>query len=225
VRASIWHGNDPDEHGRISLSHAIWWIASQAGTNPVALDDQSRWERAYATLVGYIVDGKVPIFATYPRPVERMPPEHFAGMPVRFLLGGIPMRGRHLGAHILCAIGTEHPWGDQWFGHSGGKAKWQRLMIPSAELIEWVRVGRLAVRAKAEPARRAPKPKAMPKTGKRKRIMQKMLADLRQKHLTADDLHRMPESELIATYGRDEGAGRTSVREARAAALSEFEGD
>ena len=225
VLASVWQGNDPNEHERIPLSDAIWWIASQGANDPVVLDDHARWEWTYTTLVECIINDKVAIFATYPGPAERVPSEHFAEMPVKFLLGGVPMRGRHLEAHVLCAVGTEHQWGDQWFGNGGGKAKWQRLMIPSAELMQCAPFRRFAVPTKARPARRVLKLKSVPKAGKRKRIAQKMLADLREKHLTVDDLHRMPESKLIAIYGRGEDAGRTTVREARAAALSCFDGN
>jgi hypothetical protein len=97
-------------------------------------------------------------------------------------------------------------------------------MIASAELIRWPLFRHSAGPARLKPARRAARPKSAPKTGKRRRITQKMLADLRERRRTVDDLRAMPETKLVATYGRGEGAGRTTVRGARAAALSEFDG-
>jgi hypothetical protein len=63
--------------------------------------------------------------------------------------------------------------------------------------------------------------KTGPKPKKKEAAKEAMRNHIRQKQLTPDGLKAMPDKELVGTYGAI--AGRTMLREARDAVVSEFQ--
>jgi hypothetical protein len=68
VLASVWRGQNPDEHEWLPLSHAAWWLVSEGGSKVCVLDDAAIWKRAFETLTKTI-----PLFASEPPPYQKIP--------------------------------------------------------------------------------------------------------------------------------------------------------
>jgi hypothetical protein len=142
VLASVWRGDDPRQQSRISLSHAAWWIASDRGARPVALDDVATWRPAFEFIVEQIVKGTLTVVAVDPPPARLIPPGEFDGMPLEYPCAAFEINFRSpyrpsRDAHIACTIDPERRTiGDQYFEKGNPIAKWSQLMVQSAELLK-----------------------------------------------------------------------------------------
>jgi hypothetical protein len=137
--ASVWRGDDPRKYSRIPLSHGAWWIASDHGTRPVALDDVATWRPAFEFILEPIVKGNLTILATDPPPPRPISPGEFDGVPIEYPCAALvrsPYRpGRD--SYIACTIDPEQRQiGDRYFEKANRIAKWSHLVVQSEELLK-----------------------------------------------------------------------------------------
>jgi hypothetical protein len=135
--ASVWRGNSPHDHRRVSLSHAAWWVASEQGTRIFDLDDRASWKPAFATLLAPIVDREFPIYSTDPPPARPLPADLFDDIPVNYpsraldQFAGFPYRpGLH--SFIDCDL---LEGGDRYFTRGQVDPTQRGLQIGSAALL------------------------------------------------------------------------------------------
>jgi hypothetical protein len=140
---SVWRGQDPNDRKRIPLSHAAWWVASQQGSEIVALDDRSIWSPAFKLLLQLIVDQRLQVFAIDPSPAELIDYADFdladaaGSFPIDFPVhasegfGGSPYRpGR--GAFIACDL----LGGDSYYAAGQLKPVWSGMQVPTNQLLK-----------------------------------------------------------------------------------------
>jgi hypothetical protein len=129
VLGSVWRGSDPHQHPRINFAHAAWWLASQGGTQPFALDNGDRWNAAFGMLLRAIAEGRVTVWDVASLPARTVPAEYFDEL-LRIDLSFV---GVHRSAGENAFIGCDLVCGDRYFER--GQATWQRLAVSSADLI------------------------------------------------------------------------------------------
>ena len=122
----------------IPFSHAAWWIASEAGTRTIVLDDPATWQSAFSKLLKPIVAAVVRVYRTDPLPVDLIEARQFDGVEVDY-----PCKARHgfggppftPGRDTFLACAFERP-GDRYFtAEKGREPKWQGLMVSSEDLL------------------------------------------------------------------------------------------
>jgi hypothetical protein len=132
---SVWRAEDPKKCAALPLSHAAWWLATRRGTELIILDDWRVWKVAYEKVRRHLVGAQIPIVDKNGQDVS---PREFAVVgfdyPCRAHARSPYAAGRH--TYIACAL-TPHEsvHGDQFFAAGSNTAKWQNLMLSSAEFI------------------------------------------------------------------------------------------
>jgi hypothetical protein len=141
VLKSIWRADDPRDKGQgeIPLSHAAWWIASNNGTEPFALDDAKKWAPAFNHIFAEAYNDRLPIFDTYTAPWKKLPKDDLHGMQDAIDYPCDAFRsffepGR--ASRIVCSLDSDRSFiGDQYFECGNREPKWRRLMVSAAALV------------------------------------------------------------------------------------------
>jgi hypothetical protein len=131
----VWRGNNPHDHGRVTFSHAAWWIASEQGTRIFALDDHAVWKPAFDALLAAIVDSKIVAFSVYRSPSQRLSADLFDNMLVDYPAHALD-QFRWPGDSSFIRTDLLNSEGDQYFLRSQDEPTHRGLQVSSTDLLK-----------------------------------------------------------------------------------------